>query len=57
MHCVDVSGICASTHACLRPTLNGSSALQRFKFGNMIEIRSGIRFDFYPVLPHIVSSL
>ena len=51
MHCVDVSGICASTHACLCPTLNGSSAaLQRFKFGNMIEIRSGIMFDFYPVL-------
>ena len=54
MLCVNMSGICASTHARLCPTLNGSSALQHFKLGKMIEIRNGIMFDFYPGLPHIV---
>ena len=33
--------------------LNGSSALERFKHGNVIEIRNRIMFNFYPGLPHI----
>ena len=33
--------------------LNGSSALERFEHGNVIEIRNRIMFDFYPGLPHI----
>jgi len=36
--------------ACMGPTPNGSSALQR---GNALEIRNGIMFDFYPGLPHV----
>ena len=35
------------------PTLNGSSALQRFERGNAIEICYGIMFDLYPGLPHM----
>ena len=31
------SGICASMQACTGPTLNGSSALQRFECNNAIE--------------------
>ena len=34
-------------------TLNGSSALGRFKRSNVIEIHNGIMFDFYPGLPYI----
>ena len=35
------------------PVFNGSSALQRFKSGNVIEIRNGAMFDFYPGVPHM----
>ena len=35
------------------PTLNGSTALQRFKRSNAVEICNGIMFNFYPGLPHI----
>ena len=38
----------------ISPTLNGSSALQRFERSNASEIRNGIMFDFYPGL-HIYS--
>ena len=38
---------------CMSPTLNGSSVLQRFECGNVVEIRNRIMFDFYPGLPHI----
>ena len=37
----------------MSPTLNGSSALQCFERNNVIEIRNGIMFDFYPGLPHM----
>ena len=37
----------------MNPTLNGSFALQRFKRGNMVEIRNGIMSDFYPGRPHM----
>ena len=40
--------------ACMSPTLNGSSALEHFERGNVIEIRNGIIFDFCPGLPHIL---
>ena len=33
--------------------LNRSTALQRFKSGNVVEIGNGIMFDFYPGLPHM----
>ena len=33
--------------------LSGSLALQHVKFSNVLEIRNGIIFDFYPGLPHI----
>ena len=36
------------------PARNRSSALQHFEFGNMVEIRNGIRFDFYSGLPHML---
>ena len=36
------------------PTLNGSSALQRFECGNALEICNGIMFDFYLGLPHVI---
>ena len=36
----------------MSPALNGSSALQRFECGNMVEIRNVIMFDFYPGLTH-----
>ena len=42
--------------ACMSPTLNGSSALQHFECSNVIEIRNGIMFDFYPGLPHTLYS-
>ena len=37
----------------MSPTLNESTALQRFKRGNVVEIRNEIMFDFYLGLPHI----
>ena len=37
----------------MSPTLNGSSALQRIKLSDTLEIRNGIIFDFYTGLPHI----
>ena len=37
----------------MSPTLNGSSALQRFERSNAIEISNTIMFDFYPGLPHM----
>ena len=36
----------------MSPALNGSSALERFKRGNAIDVRNGIMFDFYPGLPY-----
>ena len=33
--------------------LNGSSALQRFEHGNVVEIHNGIMLDFYLGLPHM----
>ena len=38
---------------CISPTLSGSSALQRIKLGDALEIRNGMIFDFYSRLPHI----
>ena len=37
----------------MSPALNGSSMLERFEHSNVIEIRNGIMFDFYPGLPHM----
>ena len=37
----------------MSPTLNGSSALQCFKRGNVIEMCNRIMFDFSPGLTHI----
>ena len=37
---------------CMSPTLNRSSALQRFERSNVIEIHNGM-FDFYAGLPHM----
>ena len=37
----------------MSPALNGSTALQHFERGDMVEIRNGIMFDFYPGLPHV----
>ena len=37
----------------MSPTLNGSTALQRFERGNAVEIHNGIMFDFYLGLPHL----
>ena len=34
-------------------TLSGSSALQRVKLGDALEIRNGIIFNFYSGLPHL----
>ena len=34
--------------------LNGSSALEHFECSNVIEIRNGKMFNFYPGLPHMV---
>ena len=38
----------------MSPALNGSSAQERFKRGNAIEICNGIMFDFYLGLPHMI---
>ena len=43
--------------ACMSPALKGSSALECFEGGNVIEIRNGIMFDFYTGLPHIVFNI
>ena len=43
--------------ACMSPAFNGSSVLQCFECGNMVEICNGIMFHFYPGLPHIVGKL
>ena len=37
----------------MSPACNKSTVLQRFERGNVLEIRSGIMFDFYPGLPHM----
>ena len=37
----------------MSPTLNGSSALQRFERGNAVEKCNEIMFNFYPGLPHM----
>ena len=37
----------------MSPALSGSSALERFKRINVIEIRNGIMLDFYPGLPQL----
>ena len=37
----------------MSPALNGSSAVERFKHGNAIELCNRIMFDFYPGLPHL----
>ena len=37
----------------MSPALNGSTAIQHFERGNVVEIRNGIMFDFYPGLPHM----
>ena len=37
----------------ISPTLSGSSALQRVKLSDALEIRNGIIFDFYSGLPHV----
>ena len=37
----------------MSPALNGSSAIQRFKRSNAIEICDGITFDFYTGLSHV----
>ena len=36
----------------MSPSLSGSSAVRRFKRGDVIEIRDGITFDLYTRLPH-----
>ena len=41
----------------MSPALNGSSAIQRFKHSDVIEIWDGIIFDFHTGLPHIVICL
>ena len=50
----DTVELCAVV-AHMSPALNRSTALQRFKRGNTVEIRNGIIFDFYPGLPHMCS--
>ena len=37
----------------MSPTLSGTSVVLRAKFGDALEIRDGIIFDFYPGLPHM----
>ena len=38
----------------MSPTLNRSSALERFECSNVIELHNEIMFDFYPGLPHVL---
>ena len=40
----------------MNPALNRSTALQRFKRGNVVKIHNGLMFDLYPGLPHIWQS-
>ena len=40
----------------MSPALNRSFALQRFERSNVVEIRNGIMFDFYPGLAHMYST-
>ena len=51
---IDLSGIHASLLRVWAPPL---TEVLRFSFehGNTVEIHKGIRFDFYPGLPHIVT--
>ena len=35
----------------MSPTLNRSTSLQHFDYGNAIEMHNGIMFNFYPELP------
>ena len=44
---------CHAYTACMSPTLNGSSVLERYECGNAIKIQNEIMFNFYPGLPHI----
>ena len=37
----------------MRPTFNGSTAIQRFECSDVVEICNGTMFDFYLVLPHL----
>ena len=37
------------------PVLNGSSVLQCFKRGKVVEMCNGIMLDFYPRLLHILT--
>ena len=39
----------------MRPTLSGSSVIQRFEGNDGIEIRDGITFEFYTGLPHVLT--
>ena len=43
----------ASLRSRMSPTLNGSSVLQRFERGNVVEMCNGTMFDFYLRLPHV----
>ena len=38
---------------CMSPALNGSSVLQYIEPANAVDIHNGIKFDFYPGLPHL----
>ena len=40
----------------MSPTLNGSSAIQRYEGSDVIEICNGIAFNFYTGLPHILKN-
>ena len=41
----------------MSPALNGSTALQHFERGNVVEIHNGIMFNSYPGLPQMYSEL
>ena len=41
------------THARMNPALHGSSVIQHFQHGNVIEIYNRIIFSFYMGLSHI----
>ena len=41
----------------LSPALNGSSEISRFKRKDAIAIRNGIKFVFYPGLPHTLTTV
>ena len=50
---VDLLDISCIYGARMSPTLNGSSAIKRFKHSDVIKICDGITFDFYTGLPHM----